>query len=221
MNFSAFEYWTDGWSDGSLMPVGEGVRKCSCGDLFLTRECELVEIAESSEFQRPDFAGPDDFREHISKTSNQKLLLAMRLDLWRHLNHPYRTKYRTHRDNEEANLEAEWARSNPDLRTWWDKLRGRKAPSYQRPSGHPITFPYFDVLQEQLENMQALTELFLQRAAADRDNLLLAELLREQGRFDEAKRVISFVKSDWDETRRKIIWKSIERLEPMPIRFRY
>ena len=38
MNFMAFEYWTDGWRDGSLMPNDEGLRRCKCGRFVLMRD---------------------------------------------------------------------------------------------------------------------------------------------------------------------------------------
>jgi hypothetical protein len=31
MNFSAFEYWKDGWRVQSPMPNDEGLRRCKCG----------------------------------------------------------------------------------------------------------------------------------------------------------------------------------------------
>ena len=38
MNFMAFEYWTDGWREGSLMPNDEGLRRCTCGQFILMKE---------------------------------------------------------------------------------------------------------------------------------------------------------------------------------------
>ncbi|MYM68892.1 hypothetical protein GTP45_18915 [Pseudoduganella sp. FT55W] len=220
MNFCAFEYWTDGWSDGAAMPIGEGVRACTCGSLFLSRECELVEVKESSDLPSPAWASTDDFRLHIAKNVEPNLMRAMRLDLWRDLNHAYREEYRAHRDKEEADIQAEWHAANPDRRTWWDKVRRKPAPVYRRPD-RPISFPRFEVSDEQRENMAALTALFVTRTCDDGDNILLAELFREQGRFDDAKHVLSLVKPDYDPIRQKVISTSLERLEPMPIRFRY
>lgn len=221
MNFCAFEYWTDGWSDGTLMPVGEGVRTCTCGSLFLGRKCEFVEVLESSDLPSPDWATAEDFRAHIVKDVEQDLLLAMRLDLWRDMNHPYREMYRTHRENEEKDIKARWMEANPDCRNWWDKLRGKKAPVYQWPVGRSITFPDFQPSLEQLDNMKELTELLIKRSLGDADNLLLAELLRELGQFEEARRTISLVKAEYDPIRISVISKGIERRESMPFRFRY
>jgi hypothetical protein len=38
MNFSALAYWTDGETEGGLMPSGGGLRKCKCGEFYLLRE---------------------------------------------------------------------------------------------------------------------------------------------------------------------------------------
>lgn len=35
MNFSALAYWTDGETEGGLMPRGGGLRKCKCGEFYL------------------------------------------------------------------------------------------------------------------------------------------------------------------------------------------
>ena len=221
MNFSAFEYWTDGWSDGALMPVGEGVRICTCGSLFLNRACTLVEVTEASDIAYADWAGPDDFRKQIIDGGDHDLMLAVRLDLWRHLNHPYRHEYRTHRDNEEAAIEAEWQEANPDCRTWWDKLLRKKPPAYRRPQDRPITFPPFCATAEQLENMAALTGLLSTLPESQRNNLLLAELFREQGRMEEAKGAMSLAKPDDDPTRQLVLRTSLGQCQNMPIRFRY
>ena len=49
MNFSAFEYWTDGWRERSLMPNDEGLRRCKCGQFVLTKDMVPVEKAEASD----------------------------------------------------------------------------------------------------------------------------------------------------------------------------
>lgn len=54
MNFMAFEYWTDGWRDGSLMPNDEGLRQCKCGQYILVRNMVAVETADSSELPYMD-----------------------------------------------------------------------------------------------------------------------------------------------------------------------
>lgn len=48
MNFSAYEYWTDGWRDGSLMPNDEGLRRCQCGQFILLKNLTQVSTADAS-----------------------------------------------------------------------------------------------------------------------------------------------------------------------------
>jgi hypothetical protein len=52
MNFSAFEYWTDGWREQSPMPNDEGLRRCKCGRFVLMRELVEIGTAEASDLPR-------------------------------------------------------------------------------------------------------------------------------------------------------------------------
>lgn len=48
INFMAFEYWTDGHDDGFLAPKGEGLRRCSCGRVFLIGDAECVKTIQTT-----------------------------------------------------------------------------------------------------------------------------------------------------------------------------
>lgn len=48
MNFSAFEFWTDGWRDGSIMPNDEGLRRCQCGQFVLLKNLVEIGAADAS-----------------------------------------------------------------------------------------------------------------------------------------------------------------------------
>jgi hypothetical protein len=83
----------------------------------------------------------------------------------------------------------------PSLKSWsLLKTRGgsRQAPSYSRPPGSPFTYPAFEASEEQLQNMQSLSEILREWVAASRQGytMELAELYREQARFDESLQVI-------------------------------
>ena len=54
MNFSASEYWTDGWREDSLMPNDAGIRHCSCGRFLLINELIWIETVESSDLPSMD-----------------------------------------------------------------------------------------------------------------------------------------------------------------------
>jgi hypothetical protein len=169
MNFSAFEHWTDGWRVDSLMPNDEGLRRCKCGQFILEVELVEIETAESSNLPSMDHVPAELLPECIAKPRSEEVGIAARLEYWRYLNHPYRERYRQHRDAEEAAIKADWQEANPDRRTWWDKLRGRKAPSYSRPPGSPFTFPAFQSTDEQLQNMKRLSQILHDRGTAARD----------------------------------------------------
>src|SRR5690606_32586062 len=133
MNFSAWEYWTDGWREGSLMPNDEGLRRCTCGQFVLTRDLVSIEVLEESDlpFMRDIF--DDDLPACIANATSQQIEISARLRYWKHLNHPYRVRYRKHRDAEEAEIRAKWEAEHPDRRNWFAKKFGRSHIEYQRP----------------------------------------------------------------------------------------
>ena len=208
MNFTAFEHWTDGWRVDSLMPNDEGLRRCKCGQFVLVRELVAIETAESSDLARIDRVPAELLPECIAKPRSEEVEVAARLEYWRHLNHPYRERYRQHRDAEE--------------RTWWDKLRGVKVPSYSRSPGAPFTFPAFQATDEQLQNMKRLSQILHARGTAARDGniLVLAELYREQGRFEEAELVISTIAEQDVDVTSKLIAGLIKDKKSAPVRYR-
>lgn len=221
MNFMAFEYWTDGWRDGSLMPNDEGLRQCKCGQYILVRNMVAVETADSSELPYMDHVPDKLLPECIAKANSEEIEVAARLGYWRSLNHPYRERYRQHRDAEEAAIKAGWEAANPDRRTWWDKFRGRKAPSYSRPPGSPFTYPAFEASKEQLQNMQRLCQILREWGAASRQGytMELAELYREQGRFDESLQVIQTLDEQEVGVTSNLITRLIKERQPAPMRY--
>lgn len=222
MNFMAFEYWTDGWREGSLMPNDEGLRRCKCGRFLLIRDTVEVAIAETSDLPHLDHVADEALGECIANADSTQLEIAARLSLWRHLNHAYRDQYRQHRDAQEAATRAAWEAANPDRRNWWDRLRGRKAPMYSRPGNSPFTCPAFEPSPEQLQNMQRLTKLLISDATTSGCGYRpeLAELYREQSRFEDAKQMIrSIAERDVDVTS-KLISRLINERQPAPTRYR-
>ena len=113
MNFSAFEYWTDGWREFSPMPNDEGLRRCRCGQFVLRKNMAEVEVADSSDLPRMNRVPPELLPECIAEANSEGLEVAARLEYWRYLNHSYRAQYRQHRDAEEAVTQASWVAANP------------------------------------------------------------------------------------------------------------
>ena len=225
MNFSAWAYWTDGWRDNSLMPNRSALRRCTCGQFILVNDLVELGTADASELPYIEDVPEEQLQECILALTNEALELEARLAYWRHLNHPYRDKYRTHRDAEEAATEAAWRAANPErkLPPGVSKRWARKAPQYVRPPNSPFTYPAFEPTAEQLENMAQLTRL-LQARKTDRrpwdQELALAELLREQSRFEDARASLATISSARDESAHKLIAQMIEAREPAPMRYR-
>jgi hypothetical protein len=222
MNFMAFAYWTDGWRDQSLMPNGEGLRQCSCGKFTLFKELVEIDTAESSDLPYINRVPSELLPVCIATADNEEIEVAARLEYWRELNHAYRERYRTHRDAEEAANKAIWEVQNPDTRTWWDKLRGREAPTYIRTESMPFTVPDFEPSSKQLENMGRLSEILsnYHLSSPFRSNTTLAELFREQGRFFEAQEAISKIQKQDAGVTSKLIAALINEKKSTLIRYR-
>ena len=222
MNFSAFEYWTDGWREYSLMPNDEGIRRCTCGQFVLLKDMVAVDAADSSELPYMDRVPDELLPECISKAASEEMEVAARLGYWRHLNHEYRQAYRQHRDAEEATTKAAWEAANPDRRTWWDKLRRQKPPSYSRPVDSPFTYPAFEATDAQLENMKLLSAILQKWGFALRPGytMELAELYREQGRLDESQKVILTLDQLDVGVTSNLIGKLIKEKQSAPMRYR-
>ena len=223
MNFMAFEYWTDGWREGSLMPNDEGLRRCNCRKFVLMRDLVEVEAAETSDLPHIEHVPDELLPECIANAHSEDMEVAARLEYWRHLNHTYRQKYREHREAEEAATKAQWEAANPDRRTWWDKLRRRERPIYSRSPDSPFTYPLYEPTDVQLQNMRRLSKILLAWGSVSRptyDALTLAELYREQGRFDEAQVIMLTLVEDEEDVTRSLIAKLIKDKQSAPMRYR-
>jgi hypothetical protein len=228
INFSAFEYWTDGWREHSLMPNDEGLRRCQCGQFVMTRDMVAIEssavdyVGQDKELPFMERVSDEVLSDCISKATSGEMEVAARLGYWKYLNHDYRVAYRLHRDAEEAAIKSAWDEANPDLRTWWDKLLRRKPILFKRPINSPFTIPVFETTQEQRQNMQRLGEVLLElRKATGRNYVLeLAELYREQGHFHEAELELSALDDGQVGVTSQLILKLIQEKQDAPMRFR-
>ena len=130
-------------------------------------------------------------------------------------------RYRQHRDAEEAATRAAWEAANPDRRTWWDKLRGRTPPQFIRPADSPFTCPAFEPTEEQRQNMTRLMMLIKgDETPRQGDVVVLAELFRELGRFEEAESMISTLEEEGVDITSRIIARRIKEKQPAPLRYR-
>ena len=85
-----------------------------------------------------------------------------------------------------------------------------------------MTYPPFERTDEQLRNMQRLSEILQAWRAASRQgySLDLAELYREQGRFEEAALVMASNESKRPDVTIKLMNDLISEKESAPIRYR-
>jgi hypothetical protein len=222
MNFSAFEYWTDGWLEMSLMPNDEGLRRCQCGRYLLLRDLVSIGEADDSDLPSMDRVPGDDLPQCLLQADSEAVEVAARLEYWRHLNHAYRDRYRQHRDAEEAGTRARWEARHPDTRSWWDRLRGRPPTPYVRPPDSPFTFPSFEPSEAQRANMARLVDLLGQQRAQGEAGLgmELAELLRELGRFEEAAEVMAGLDAADDPVTVRLMNRLIRERQTAPMRYR-
>jgi hypothetical protein len=163
MNFTAWAHWTDGDSDGGLMPGGHGLKKCQCGNFYLAGELLHIGFAEATDVPLAVYVTPEDLPQAIANARTPSIELAARLDYWQYLNHPYREAYIAHRDGEEAITKSAWSVANPDERTWLERMRQVPEPKYVRPTGSPFTYPPFELSDTQRANLLALQALLTQR----------------------------------------------------------
>lgn len=220
MNFSAWEYWTDGHTEGGLMPNGYGLRKCHCGAFYLRREMVDLGEVDESELENPSHVQAEDLPKAIANGRNDQVGMAARLEYWQHLNHAYRDSYRAHRDAEEAATKATWELANPDTRSLWQKLRKVPAPTYVRSSSSPFTYPPFEPTLVQQDNMCAL--LLLINSEDKRRAYLqeIVELHRELGEFDEAAKALAEFEENDQGTTSKLLHDLVKKEETAPMRYR-
>lgn len=194
MNFSAREFWTDGWREASLMPNDEGLRQCDCGQYLVESSLAHIATVESSDLGHLLRVAPSDLEHCIATTPQEDVEVAARLEHWRHLNHPYRQKYRLHRDKEEAQTRARWEASRVATRTFWERLLRTPIPRYERPDDAPFTYPRYEPTVSQMRNMERLSEILSSRTADGQGDYawVLAELYREMGQafHDRAEAMI-------------------------------
>lgn len=54
INFMAWEYWTDGYADGSLAQGGDGLRRCICGRCFMLANAHHVKTIRTPKPPAPE-----------------------------------------------------------------------------------------------------------------------------------------------------------------------
>jgi hypothetical protein len=213
MNFMASEYWSDGWREESLMPNGHGLRRCTCGAYFVLFELQSLGPVEQTELPAAMEVAAEDLPRAIEQARNRDVQMAARLDYWQSLNHPYRERYRAHRQAEDAEHQAAWERANPDRRTAIQRMaKAPRVPRYRAASDRSITFPAFETSPEQVANMRALLALYLLDSGPPSTLVEMAELYRELGEFDMAVGLLDQL-TDSERCHRSLLIRQLARHE--------
>jgi hypothetical protein len=217
MNFLAWEYWTDGYKEGALLPSGNGLRKCKCGNFFMLTELHEITRIDGTEAPSPKRVASEELPEAIAKARTPIIEQAARQEYWVHLNHPYRERYITHREAEEASTKAAWEADNPDTRNWWQRFRKVPSPRYPAHQSSHFTCPPFEPDHQQRENMAALIDLIQNQDQPDR--VILAELNRELGNFGAAGCELKLLSDGDRSSASRLISELVDEKQSAPIRF--
>lgn len=111
------------------MRNGTALRRCRCGQYILMSDLMEFATADSSELPRIDEVPEEQLPECIKTLTDVPLEIAARLWFWRVLNHPYRQKYREHREAEEAATKAAWLTANTERKAGVSTHSARKVPA--------------------------------------------------------------------------------------------
>lgn len=226
INFSAWEYWTDGYREGALFSNDQGLRQCKCGNFYLLTELTSIGQVEESDVPHTVRVATADLPKAIAQARTPKIELAARLLHWQALNQPYRARYRAHRDAEEAATQAAWEAgkaaweaANPDTRSWWQRFRKVPRPQYTQPKSGPFTYPPYELSDEQGDNLRALIRL---NANGDIElhPLTLAELHRELGQFEQAAEALRLAPDKEGDVTTRLLKKLVKEKEIAPMRYR-
>ncbi len=222
-------YWTDGDKEFGLMPRGGGLRKCKCGQFYLLREATSLHLEATEDTPQTQFVDADDLAD-ATQSPHKPVELVARRQYWMHLNDPYRDLYRAHRLAEDQvaqeKWDADWHAANPDQRSVWRKLVDRllcKKPSAPPPMDtRPFSVPPYQPSELQVQNMERLLELILERLHEPYgpDMLEVAELYRELGRFEKALVALKQCPADDIGIPEKLMENLIKEGQRAPIRYR-
>ncbi len=210
INFTASEYWTDGYDHESLAPTDEGLRRCVCGRHFLLQSSKYISAISNPKRRAPAgwetrkdnwwnrFRWGNETREHILKYCDTRP--HAEIDAEERSIPPNAI----HVQDEEiqalirANI-GDQAFITVIRRRYWRYLNHPAREVYRAfreahrgevdSAGNSATFPEYQPSMEQIENMGQLVNLL--ETAVCPNWLELAELHRELGNMDAAARALA------------------------------
>lgn len=211
------------------MPSGGGLRKCKCGQFYLLREAIKLGFEAGPETPHTQFVDAADLAD-ATQSQSPTVELAARREYWKHLNDPYRERYRAHRQAEDQTAQekwdAEWQAANPDTRSVFRRLLDRVLRKKQEVpppvDTRPFSAPPYQPSELQIINMERLLELILEKSHEPYgpDMLEVAELYRELGRFEKALDALKQCPVDDIGVPEKLMERLINECQSAPIRYR-
>ena len=199
INFTAYEYWTDGQNVNSLFPSDGGLRLCTCGQYFLLQNCDHLRVIPEAKprahkgwqevknnwwdrlLLRPS---RDEIMRNIDTRSEEEITASLR-------NMPIEAQVVSELDlpiviekcegKREILIEARrrlWRSMNDPFRKVY---RAHKEIS-------PETYPSYEATYEQKENMLKLA--YLLEESYSPNWLEVSELCREVGDMGAAKEAL-------------------------------
>jgi hypothetical protein len=212
INFTASEYWTDGYDHESLAPNDGGLRRCVCGRHFLIQSCKYISTRSNPKRRAPAgwetrkdnwwnrFRWGNETREHILKYCDTRP--HAEIDEEERSMPPNAI----HVQDEEiqalirANI-GDQAFITVIRRRYWRFLNHSARDVYRAfreahkgevdAAGNSTTFPEFLPTAEQIENMEQLVNLH--KIAAKPNWIELAELYRELGDMNAATTALTHI----------------------------
>lgn len=231
INFSAYEYWTDGRRVNSLFPNDGGLRKCQCGKFFLLHDCDkLYDLPkEKNKPRAPEgwqhtkdnwwrrLLGKPTLGEYLSnydiRTDEEIEAQEKATPPWSHGVHE--TDVPNAIEQSAGNVQLEIAAR----RLWWMTQNDPFRDIYRKhKEASPDTFPSFEASDEQKENMLKLA--YLLEDLYSPPWLEVAEICREIGHMDAASKALALAGKS-DATLSNVIGELIELNYAGPARFRY
>ena len=219
MNFMAMYVWTDGYREASLMPPGEYMRLCTqCDQIYDIREApEVGSLTKEEMYEPPPPLPPPEpeptsawgrFRRWMSRTARRRPTRTLFPDLRADLP-PHAEWVPTEQAQQRLEaLLAEPHGSNPNAREFETELRMRLWQSgndWFRPllakarEEQATVPPPWTQTDAQLENLRGLKALFLAPGRSQHDTMLLVEVHRQLGEFDEAEALLETFAQDHEE----------------------
>lgn len=199
------EYWTDASMGEWKAPAESGLRRCSCGRLFLLHELTYTDkwlgrrdttVPHTVPVRGTDALAALPETQASLAPNAAELELAARLEYWWHLNSPYRAEYAKWRDAEDMAVREQWEKDNPEIMAEWERSNWEEMPidyeppRYVRPADAPFTWPVWVASAPLIDNLKAMLALHDSGRVALPD-LLHAEMHRELGNLDRADAILA------------------------------